>query len=95
MLASGFITVVLNRVTRRLWLSPLIVNAVSILILLSAASFGWIAQKDATYAMYFNYMPIVFGSIMVNLSIGIFRVLDRKFKEKVWGYESTPGRGRK
>lgn len=71
MLFSVFATLMLNRFTKRLWLSPLIINAVSIVLLILIVKNNWIAGGDATYAMYFNYMPIVFASIVLNLSIGI------------------------
>lgn len=83
MLGSAFMTVTLNRITKRLWLTPLIINAVSVVILLLASSSGWIAQSDATYAMYFNYMPIVFASVCVNMGIGIYRIMKVKIIEKL------------
>lgn len=95
MLSSAFVTVTLNRVTKRLWLTPLIVNAVSAAILIAAASFGWISGKNASYAMYFNYMPIVFASIVVNICIGLYRKIEQKIKEKVWGSIPTLKRGSK
>ncbi|MFH5836440.1 hypothetical protein ACHAL6_10230 [Proteiniclasticum sp. C24MP] len=95
MLASAFMTVALNRVTKRLWLTPLIINAVSIVILLAAASSGWIPEKDATYAMYFNYMPIVFASVAVNLCIGIYRKLKFILNEKVRAIQPAQRRGSK
>ena len=85
MLFSAFATVMLNRVTKRLWLSPLIVNAVSIGGLLLLIGNGWIKADDATYAMYFNYMPIVFASVMVNLILG----LKKKFTRKYFRYKEV------
>lgn len=92
MLASAFMTVALNRVTKRLWLTPLIINAVSIAVLLLAATSGWIPTENATYAMYFNYMPIVFASASINVCIGIYRKIKHVIKEKVW--ETLPAQGR-
>lgn len=92
MLASAFMTVALNRVTKRLWLTPLIINAVSVVVLLLAASSGLIPKENATYAMYFNYMPIVFASAAVNICIGIYRKIKHLINEKVW--DTVPARGR-
>lgn len=71
MLFSALATIVLNRVTKKLWLTPLIINGVSISLLLVLILNGWIGSKEATYAVYFNYLPIVFASIIVNVFIGI------------------------
>ena len=73
MLFSVFATLMLNRVTKRLWLSPLIINAVSIVLLIVLVKNNLIADGDATYAMYFNYMPIVFASVLLNFLIAIKR----------------------
>lgn len=84
MFFSGVATLMLNRVTKRLWLSPLIINAVSVLLLILLIKNNLIADGDATYAMYFNYMPIVFASVMVNVFIGIKRaVMKIKLKKEV------------
>lgn len=71
MLFSALATIVLNRVTKKLWLTPLIINGVSIALLILSISNGWIGGNEATYALYFNYMPIVFASVTVNLLIGV------------------------
>jgi len=78
MLFSAFATLMLNRMTKKLWLSPLIINAVSILLLIILVKNNLIADGDATYAMYFNYMPIVFASLLINSLVGIKRKLFKK-----------------
>lgn len=78
MALSAFATVMLNRAAKRLWLSPLIINGVSITILLIMVYASLITTEDASYAMYFIYMPIVFSSIMVNLVIYIIRNIKAK-----------------
>jgi hypothetical protein len=95
MMASAFVTLMLNRVTKRLWLSPLIINAVSVVILLTAAALGWIASENATYAMYFNYMPIVFASVLTNTLVWFGRKLGQWIDENLWGFVESPGRGKK
>lgn len=81
MLLAGFATLILNKVTKRLWLSPLIVNAVSALVLYWAVKNGWISGHRATYAMYFNYMPIVFTSVVINAMIGTKRLFFNRIKQ--------------
>lgn len=85
MLFSVFATLMLNRVTKRLWLSPLIINAVSIVLLILLVKNNLIADGDATYAMYFNYMPIVFASVLVNCLIALKRkiIKTKKHHEEV------------
>ena len=83
MALSSFCTLMLNRVTKRLWLSPLIVNAIIIIILLIMVYGSFISQEDASYAMYFIYMPIVFASRVVNLVVYfIYKFRGDKFGEE-------------
>lgn len=85
MLFSVFATLMLNQVTKRLWLSPLIINAVSIVLLIVLVKNNLIADGDATYAMYFNYMPIVFASVLINALIALKRkfIKTKKHSEEV------------
>lgn len=79
MVFSVFSTLMLNRVTKNLWLSPLIINAVSISILLILVYQSLITSAEATQQMYFTYMPIVFSSVLANFII----YLSRKIKKKL------------
>ncbi|WP_068268081.1 hypothetical protein [Caviibacter abscessus] len=67
-LGSLFVTLLLNRTTDKLYLPPLIINMVSVILL-------FLSTGDRTYALYFNYMPVVTTSIILNLSIYIYRKL--------------------
>lgn len=67
-LGSLFVTFLLNKTTNKLYLPPLIINMVSVILLL-------LSTGDRTYAMYFNYMPVVTTSIIMNLSIYIYKKL--------------------
>ena len=82
MALSAFATVMLNRATKNLWLSPLIINAVSIIILLIMIYGKFISQEDAGFAMYFVYMPIVASSILVNLTIYVIEKIKAKNKRR-------------
>lgn len=67
-LGSLFVTFLLNKTTNKLYLPPLIINMVSVILL-------FLSTGDRTYAMYFNYMPVVTTSIIMNLSIYIYKKL--------------------
>lgn len=78
MALSVFATLMLNRATKRLWLSPLIINAVSIIILLILIYQSSISPADASQEMYFTYMPIVFSSLFTNIIVYIIREIKDK-----------------
>lgn len=63
-LSSLFVTILLNKITDKLYLPPLIINMVSVILL-------FLSTGDRTYAMYFNYLPVVTTSILFNLIIYI------------------------
>ncbi|WP_156299799.1 hypothetical protein [Streptobacillus canis] len=66
-LGSLLVTFLMNRVTKKLYLPPLIINMVAVIMLFI------IPYKDRTYAMYFNYMPTVVTSALLNLTIYLLR----------------------
>ncbi|CAM3212074.1 hypothetical protein STFE110948_06185 [Streptobacillus felis] len=66
-LGSLLITFILNKVTNKLYLPPLIINMVAVIMLFI------IPYQDRTYAMYFNYMPTVVTSALLNLIIYLLR----------------------
>lgn len=63
------ITLMMNRLVKKLWLTPLIMNAIASLLLYFSVKLNWITGQDATYAMYFNYMPVILTSIITNLIV--------------------------
>lgn len=69
------ITLLLNKVFKKLYYPPLLINAISVILLLIAYKLN---LKNMGYALYFNYMPVVSTSIICNLIIFI----TRKFKNK-------------
>lgn len=69
------ITLLLNKVFKKLYYPPLLINAISVILLLIAYKLNF---KNMGYALYFNYMPVVSTSIICNLIIFI----TRKFKNK-------------
>ena len=63
----------------KLYIPPLIVNAVSVLLLVIGFRLGF---PNMGYAMYFNYMPVVFASVMYNFVIFIIRKLKKRLEVK-------------
>ena len=63
---SLFVTYLLNKVTRKLYLPPLIINMVSVILL-------FFSQGDKAYALYINYVPVVLSSAIMNIVIYIIR----------------------
>ncbi|MBK2402860.1 hypothetical protein [Erysipelothrix sp. strain 2 (EsS2-6-Brazil)] len=66
---SVLATFLLNKVTSKRWLPPLIINAVSILLLLGLAAKGLVPSNQQAYALYFIYMPVVAASVLYNGSL--------------------------
>ena len=67
-IGSVIVTMMLNRVFDKLYMSPLIINAVSVILLITAYRIG---TENTGFALYFNYMPAVLASILCNLIIFI------------------------
>ncbi|MDO5096053.1 MAG: hypothetical protein Q4D65_05775 [Peptostreptococcaceae bacterium] len=68
-LLSVLVTLMLNRLFKKLWLPPLLINAIAVLLLLYMTKSGMLHQEAASYAMYFNYVPVVLSSIITNIVI--------------------------
>lgn len=75
---SILVTLFLNRLSSKLWLAPLIVNAICAVVLIGGVKLGVLSETQATYGMYFNYLPVVITSILTNLSIYIARKLKKR-----------------
>lgn len=69
---SVFATVMINKVVRKWYITPLIVNAIAISILLFGAKSGFIPAEEQAFALYFIYMPIVVSSFAFNIGREIF-----------------------
>lgn len=66
MAGSVIVTSLLNRVFTKLYIPPLIVNAISAMLLLIGFKLG---LPNMGYAMYFNYMPVVFASSNISTPV--------------------------
>ncbi len=74
-------TVMFNKVTKRWYLSPLIINAIAIIILLAGAQLGFIPESEQAFALYFVYMPIVVASFTFNGVKEIVKLIKLKIVE--------------
>ena len=77
MAGSVIITALLNKVFHKLYIPPLIINAVSALLLIIGFKMGF---SNMGYAMYFNYIPVVVASITYNLTVFIVRKIKKRWE---------------
>ena len=74
-IGSIVVTALLNRVFNKLYIPPLIINAVSVILLFIGLKLN---MKNPGYALYFNYIPTVAASITYNFTIFIVRKLQKR-----------------
>lgn len=77
-LLSILVTWMLNRMLGKLWLSPLIINAIAAIVLIAMVRLNLLDSQRASYALYMNYVPVVLTSIVMN---GIVFVARQKKKD--------------
>ena len=75
---SVLATVMINKVVKRWYITPLIVNAIAIIILIIGANKGFIPEAEQAFALYFIYMPIVVSSFTFNGCRELFKRLNVK-----------------
>ena len=80
-IGSWFVTYLLNIAFKKLWLSPLIINAVSLGVLAIGIYFGMIQGQEVGMSFLNIYMPVVFGSILMNIIVFSYRKIKQKIKE--------------
>lgn len=71
-------TVMFNKVAKKWYIAPLIINAIAIIVLLIGANTGFIPQSEQAYALYFVYMPIVFASFAFNGLLELFKYVTKR-----------------
>lgn len=71
-------TLMFNRAVKQLWLTPLLINALAIIILLVSSAFHMVPQDSVGFSIYFVYMPIVAASVFCNTVIGLYRHYQKK-----------------
>ena len=74
-IGSIVVTALLNRVFNKLYIPPLIVNAVSVILLFIGLKLN---MKNPGYALYFNYIHTVAASVTYNFIIFIVRKLQKR-----------------
>ena len=79
-LGSWFITHILNIAFKRLWLSPLLINALALIVLFVGIYYKLIEGQEVGASVLNVYMPIVFSSIIMNLLIFTTRKIIIKLK---------------
>lgn len=79
-LGSIFVTHILNTAFKKLWLSPLLVNAASLLILAFGIYIKLIAKNQVIISVISIYLPVVFTSIVLNIMIFIYKKIKKKIK---------------
>ena len=79
-LGSLFVTTLFNHAFKKLWLSPLLVNAVALLMLFIGMKLDMITGQEITFSVLNVYMPVVFFSAVMNLTIFGYRKLKQKIK---------------
>lgn len=77
-LGSVLVTHILNVSFKKYWLSPLLVNAVSVILFGIGISIGMIKNDEIFVTILMGYLPIVFTSIVMNLTIIIYKKIRRK-----------------
>lgn len=80
-LGSWFITHMLNWAFKKLWLSPLIINAVALLMLAVGIYFKMITGQEVGLSFLNIYMPVVFASILMNAIIYLSKKIITYFKK--------------
>ena len=79
-LGSLFITYILNIAFKKLWLSPLLINALALGVLFIGIYYKLIVGQEVGASVLNVYMPIVFSSIIMNLLVFITRKIKLKIK---------------
>ena len=81
-LGSWFITHIFNIAFKKLWLSPLLINAVALIVLALGIYFKMIQGKEVGASVLNVYMPVVFASIIMNILVFITRKIKLKIKKQ-------------
>ena len=79
-LGSWFITYILNIEFKKLWLSPLLINALALGVLFVGIYYKLIEGQEVGASVLNVYMPIVFSSIIMNLLVFATRKIKLKIK---------------
>lgn len=81
-LGSWFVTHILNIAFKKLWLSPLIINAVALGLLALGIYIKMIVGEEVGLSILSIYLPVVFASILMNIIAFIYKKIKAKLKER-------------
>ncbi|MGX7112558.1 hypothetical protein [Gemella cuniculi] len=81
-LGSWFITYIMNIAFKKLWLSPLLINAIALLVLFLGIYFKIVQGKEVGVSFLNVYMPIFFASVVMNLVVYSYRKIKIKMKNR-------------
>ena len=79
-LGSWFITHILNIAFKKIWLSPLWINALALAVLFIGIYYKLIEGQEVGASVLNVYLPIVFSSIVMNVLIFTIRKIKLKVK---------------
>lgn len=74
---SVFATLMLNKVVKNYWLSPLIINAFAVFIFLGMILLRLINGDQLLFNLFYVYMPIVAASVTCNLVLYLHSRLNK------------------
>lgn len=77
-LGSIFTTHILNRGFKKLWLSPLLINTFSVILLGIGIYIGLLQNQEIGFSVINIYVPVVFTSILMNVVIFLYKKLRKK-----------------
>lgn len=77
-LGSILVTHILNVLFKKYWLSPLLINAVCVILLFFGIFIGMIKNDEVYATVLMGYLPIVFTSVVMNLGIMLYKKIRRK-----------------
>lgn len=70
---SVVVTLLLNRVVKRYFTAPLIINACSVGLLLLMLSLKQLTNEQLWFNLFFHYMPVVFASALCNFILFLLK----------------------
>lgn len=82
-LGAIFVTHLLNVTFKKLILSPLVVNAFCVFLLAFAIGTKMLVNQEIGYSVINAYLPTVFTSVIMNLSIFVYQKIKEKKNGKI------------
>lgn len=91
MFIAAFVTLVFNRIVKKLWLSPMLLNVIALGVLMFdisqrgvgdgfSAKLNWYFESDFAINIWMYYLPAVFASCLTNVIIFIIRCVKKRYR---------------